>query len=60
VGGGLALAFRFRRFLVVVEAGSPVVAGGFGGEVLEPETGKAEPLMSLAVERVTLRGGMNK
>lgn len=46
-------------------------AGGFGGEavlladvdvvVLKPEGGgKAEPLMSLAVERVTLRGGMNK
>jgi hypothetical protein len=45
----------------VVDVVSPV-AGWFGGEVLRPGAGcgKAEPLMSLAVERVTLRGGMNK
>lgn len=59
MGGGLVRAFRLRRFLVVA-ADSAEAAGGFGGEVLEPGTGKAEPLMSLAVERVTLRVSMNK
>lgn len=51
---------------MVVDAVSPV-GGWAGGEVLRPSAaaadggaGKAEPLMSLAVERVTLRGGMNK
>lgn len=57
--GGLAFAFRLRRFLVVVEEDS-AAAGGFGGEVFWAGAGKAAPLMSLAVERVTLRVGMNK
>jgi len=44
---------------VVVEEDS-AAAGGFGGEVFWAGAGKAAPLMSLAVERVTLRVGMNK
>ena len=51
--------------VVVVVVGAVSAAGRWaGGEVLRPDTadgaGKAEPLMSLAEERVTLRGGMNK
>jgi hypothetical protein len=71
VGAGDAIvvsfAFRFRRLLIGVAAAVPPEAGrvaGAGGEVevLWPgaDGGKAEPLMSLAVERVTLRVGMNK
>lgn len=75
-GGEAFFALRLRRLrveevevaVVVVEgpgrvlsdeAGCAYVAVAEAEEVLEPG-GKAEPLMSLAVERVTLRGGMNK
>ena len=44
---------------MVVEEDS-AAAGGFDGEVFWVGAGEAAPLMSLAVERVTLRVGMNK
>ena len=61
----LAVAVVVVMVVVAVVVGAVSATGGWaGGEVLRPDTadgaGRAEPLMSLAEERVTLRGGMNK